>query len=226
MMATLVMVRAKNIHSVFLYLIYSSVEPEIDLASSVQSLTNAPSGNRRDAIIVSGITMLAAFVVGLTNIALVAAWPHHTQGWANVLGIASSLMAVVQYFPQIAYTYKLKQLKSFSSRTLWMQVPGSFIFALSLFFRVRWEGWSTWTVFLVTGSLQCVLLGMAIKYGDGEPNYNHHPAASDTASEILTVDNVDGTVSPRDSRAHTAGANGHHEPTERTSLLHETGRKG
>ena len=45
-----------------------------------------------------------------------------------------------------------------------IQVPGAFMFAFSLWLRVGWEGWSTWLVFVVTGVLQAVLLGLAVFY--------------------------------------------------------------
>lgn len=43
-----------------------------------------------------------------------------------------------------------------------IQVPGSFLFAFSLWLRVGWQGWSTWCVYCVTGILQGGLLTMAI----------------------------------------------------------------
>ena len=71
---------------------------------------------------------------------------------------------MVQYVPQIYFTWELGDIKSLSVITMLIQVPGSFLFAFSLWLRVSWEGWSTWLVYLVTGSLQAILLGLAITY--------------------------------------------------------------
>ena len=96
------------------------------------------------ASIVGSTTLLALLVVGITSIALVAAWPHHTQNWANLLGSIAGVLAMVQYLPQIWYTYRLGDIKSLSVITMLIQVPGSFLFAFSLWQRVSWKGWSTW----------------------------------------------------------------------------------
>jgi hypothetical protein len=45
-----------------------------------------------------------------------------------------------------------------------LQTPGSFVWAASLAARLGVEGWSTWGLFLVTGSLQGCLLAMAIYF--------------------------------------------------------------
>lgn len=58
----------------------------------------------------------------------------------------------------------MRSLASLSIITMIIQVPGAFMFAFSLWLRVGWEGWSTWLVFVVTGVLQAVLLGLAIFY--------------------------------------------------------------
>jgi uncharacterized protein with PQ loop repeat len=95
---------------------------------------------------------------------MVASFPHHTQGWANLLGTVSGVLAAIQYLPQIYYTFKIGDVKSLSIITMLIQVPGAFVFAFSLWLRVGWEGWSTWLVYVVTGILQGVLLGLAISY--------------------------------------------------------------
>jgi uncharacterized protein with PQ loop repeat len=71
---------------------------------------------------------------------------------------------MIQYLPQIRYTWKAKDVKSLSITTLVAQAPGSFLFALSLGLRVGLEGWSTWIVYVITGSLQFVLLGLAFTF--------------------------------------------------------------
>ena len=43
-----------------------------------------------------------------------------------------------------------------------IQTPGSFVWAGSLFARVGWQGWSTWFIYVVTGILQGIVLGLGI----------------------------------------------------------------
>lgn len=145
-----------------LFLIFFPTEP--DLVSSAVSITSTAPPKRRDAVVVGVATLLALLLVGITSIAMVASFPHHTQGWANLLGTVSGILAAIQYLPQIYYTFKIGDVKSLSIITMLIQVPGAFVFAFSLWLRVGWEGWSTWLVYVVTGILQGVLLGLAISY--------------------------------------------------------------
>ena len=147
---------------------------------------------------------------------MIVGWPHHTQKWANTLGIISGLLAAIQYLPQIYYTYRLKDVKSLSIITMLIQVPGAFFFAFSLWLRVGSEGWSAWAVYIITACLQSILLVMAIVYykretatgesGDGTVNKIYRHAAGTTATRAEEVDG-------------TAENNG--QPDERTALLGE-----
>lgn len=152
--------------SVFLYITFAPrEEDEVDLSSSVATLTKPPPPSRpRDPLIVGTVIGLSLFVVALTSLILVLRHPDHTQRWADLLGTVSGLLAAVQYLPQIYFTWKIKDLKSLSVGTLLIQAPGAFLFAYSLFLRVGWIGWSTWLVYIVTGLLQFVLLGMAVVF--------------------------------------------------------------
>lgn len=145
-----------------LFLIFFPTEP--DLVSSAVSITSTAPPKRRDAVVVGVATLLALLVVGIASIAMVASFPHHTQGWANFLGTVAGVLSAIQYLPQIYYTFKIGDVKSLSIVTMMIQVPGAFVFAFSLWLRVGWEGWSTWLVYVVTGILQGVLLGLAISY--------------------------------------------------------------
>ena len=133
-------------------------------AGSLTSTAARPPLSRRDALIVGSLTLTAALVVGITSTALVFAWPHHTQTWANLLGTIAGILSGIQYLPQIYYTYRLRDVKSLSVVTMLIQVPGAFLFSFSLWLRVGWEGWSTWLMFVVTGLLQGVLLALATSY--------------------------------------------------------------
>lgn len=90
--------------------------------------------------------------------------PMHLGTWANVLGIMATVLAAIQYLPQIWTTWNLGHVGSLSIPMMLIQTPGSFVWAGSLAARLGAEGWSTWGVYLVTGCLQGCLLGMGIAF--------------------------------------------------------------
>lgn len=147
-----------------LFLIFFPTEASVDLSSSTASLTKTPPPKKRDAVIVGSSMLTALFAVGIISIALVNSYPHHTQSWADTLGTIAGVLAMVQYLPQIYFTWRMGDVKSLSVVTMLIQVPGAFLFAFSLWLRVGWEGWSTWLVYIVTGVLQAIVLGLAITY--------------------------------------------------------------
>jgi len=118
----------------------------------------------RAALIVAATCVIHAVVVLFISIFFIAAQPSHLQGWANFLGIFSTVLASIQYFPQIYTTYTLKRVGSLSIPMMCIQTPGSFLWARSLAARLGKEGWSAWGIYIVTGCLQGLLLTMAIYY--------------------------------------------------------------
>jgi uncharacterized protein with PQ loop repeat len=176
-----------------LYLIYFPTEP--DLVSSAASITSIAPPKHRDAVIVGVATLLSFLIVGITSIAMVASFPHRTQGWANFLGTVAGVLAAIQYLPQIYYTFIIGDVKSLSIITMLIQVPGAFVFAFSLWLRVGWEGWSTWLVYVVTGILQGALLALAISYYLARrKNKRTEDGSISTGDEEEDIDAMDGTV--------------------------------
>ncbi|CZT25053.1 related to PQ loop repeat protein [Ramularia collo-cygni] len=182
-----------------------------DLTSSTATLTEGGKrGEGKDQLIVGGSIFIAVLIVALVSVVLVVAFPERTQTWADLLGSVSGVLAAIQYLPQIYYTWVLKDLKSLSLLTLVVQVPGAFVFAFSLWLRVGWEGWSTWLVYIVTGVLQAVLLGMALNYFSLE-RLRRSERDEHSSDEYDEDDEED------DGDQH----NGHaRSATERTALLH------
>lgn len=176
-----------------LFLIYYPTEP--DLVSSASSITSTAPPKRRDAVVVGITTLVSLLFVGITSIAMVASFPNHTLGWANFLGTVAGVLAAVQYLPQIYYTFKIGDVKSLSIITMLIQVPGAFVFAFSLWLRVGWAGWSTWLVYVVTGILQGVLLGLAISYHLARRNSKHGElSATSMPDEEEDIDGIDGAI--------------------------------
>jgi hypothetical protein len=113
---------------------------------------------------VAGICIAHATVLLILSFYFVFAAPTHLQGWANFLGIFSTVLASIQYFPQIYTTYMLKRVGSLSIPMMCIQTPGSYVWAASLAARLGPAGWSAWGVYLVTGCLQGTLLAMGIYF--------------------------------------------------------------
>jgi uncharacterized protein with PQ loop repeat len=190
-----------------LFLVFFPKQPQTDLTSSTASLSSSAPAKIRDAVIVGVATLVTLLAVGITSVVLVASFPQYTQNWADLLGSASGLMAMVQYLPQIYETWRLGDVKSLSIVTMLIQVPGAFLFAFSLWLRVSWEGWSTWLTYIVTGTLQGVLLGLAIGYYLRAKKAGKLEEERDEISgDADDVDGLDGTLDQS-------------EPHERTRLL-------
>ena len=204
---------------VLLYIVFFSATTDEaeDLSSSTASLTNASPVKRRDPLVVGSLTFTSLLVIGIVSAILVYGFPDHTQGWANFLGVVAGVLAAIQYIPQIYTTWKLKDAQSLSIVTMVIQVPGAIVFAISLWLRVGWQGWSTWTVYLVTAALQSCVLALAITYNLQKRRLEHENivVGSGYASneDHRRENGVVEPVSPSDGGAEEAISD------ERTALL-------
>lgn len=132
-------------------------------ASSHSPLSpNAPS--YRLAIIITMICVVHIFLTILICIFVIWLAPSYLFPLAAALGVTGTVLAAIQYLPQIYTTWRLQKVGSLSIPMMCIQTPGSFVWVASLAGRLGWEGWSTWGIFLVTGCLQGCLLIMAISY--------------------------------------------------------------
>jgi hypothetical protein len=126
------------------------------------------------ALIVGSLTVAHGFIVVVVTAVLATVAPQHMSLWANILGLMAAALATFQYLPQIWTTYHLKHVGSLSIPMMCIQTPGGFVFAASLFARLGWGGWSSWGTYVMTASMQGILLAMAIYYelhpqSDGPP---------------------------------------------------------
>lgn len=120
----------------------------------------------KTAVTVAVICLLHGFVIIFVSGALLLAKPHFLGQWANALGIMATILAAIQYLPQIWMTWSLGHVGSLSIPMMCIQTPGSFVWSYSLYARLGVGGWSSWGVFLVTGLLQGCLLVMALVFED------------------------------------------------------------
>lgn len=128
----------------------------------------SPQPSYRTALLVT-ITCILHFLAIFTASLLIATLaPARLQVWANALGVLATVLASIQYLPQLYTTFRLKKVGSLSIPMMCIQTPGSFVWAGSLAARVGTEGWSAWGVYVVTGCLQGVLLGMGVYFEVGE----------------------------------------------------------
>jgi hypothetical protein len=118
----------------------------------------------KTAVTVAFVCLLHGLAVIITSAALIMSRPHQLGTWANILGITATVLAAIQYLPQIWMTWHLGHVGSLSIPMMLIQTPGSFVWSGSLAARLGIEGWSTWGVFLVTGCLQGCLLAMGISF--------------------------------------------------------------
>lgn len=116
----------------------------------------------RTALLVAIICVIHALVTLVISTLILYLSPPHLQAWANILGVTATLLAGVQFIPQLFTTWRLQAVGSLSIPTMCIQTPGSFVFAGSLAKRLGSSGWSTWGIYLITGCLQGGLLGMSI----------------------------------------------------------------
>ena len=116
------------------------------------------------ALLVASLTLLHGLGVIVVTGILATVAPEKLGVWADTLGVMAALLAGVQYIPQIWMTYHIKHVGSLSIPMMCIQTPGGFVFAGSLAARYGWAGWSSWGIFVLTATMQGILLSMAIYY--------------------------------------------------------------
>jgi uncharacterized protein with PQ loop repeat len=93
-----------------------------------------------------------------------SSWREHTD-FALFLGVTGTLLAILQYAPQIYKTYRAGLVGALSLGTMIIQVPGSVLFVLSIAIRPG-VNWSSWIPYAVTGAMQGALLVSHLLRGD------------------------------------------------------------
>ncbi|QOU18725.1 hypothetical protein BRETT_001793 [Brettanomyces bruxellensis] len=88
---------------------------------------------------------------------------HGRNAYADVSGVVSLILQVVQYLPQLWTTYRIREPGTLSIPSLVIQVPGTFYWAYSLYDEAD-SKWSSYLPFFAAASLQGILLLMCIFY--------------------------------------------------------------
>ncbi|KAF7512234.1 hypothetical protein GJ744_002396 [Endocarpon pusillum] len=161
---------------------------------------DAEAPSPRTALAVTIACVVHGIITAGISLYLILAHPEVTQVWANILGIVSAVLALIQYLPQIYTTFKLKKVASLSIPMMCIQTPGGFLWAGSLAARLGPEGWSTWGVYVVTGCFQGTLLimGLYFKLKDRR----RRTAEEDDASQ-KSADHANGNPQSNDSSEQT-----------------------
>jgi uncharacterized protein with PQ loop repeat len=116
----------------------------------------------KEAVLVLALSLVFIFIAIFGSVLFAYPLNSHIRQWANFLGVLATLFAAVQYLPQIYTTYRIQSVESLSVPMMCIQTPGSFVFAASLAARLGPQGWSAWGLFILTGCMQGVLLGMSL----------------------------------------------------------------
>lgn len=135
------------------------VGPLTLVALSVQFRESGDKGNAmiRSAKIVLVTLLVSWFFVLIVND------PLANRRLATLFGLLALGVGFVQYFPQLYTTYKLKHTGSLSILMMLVQIPGGYLFALSLMLR-KDSHWSTWISVMAAASFQLTLLIMSLYY--------------------------------------------------------------
>jgi len=142
-----------------LYLMYFRLGPDAELKA-----------RRRRTRLLAWITFFL-IIFGATGLSILGGVLYYELNYtsttvaryAQVLGIASSLLMVFQWAPQIYTTWKLKSQGSLSLGMLLLQIPGALLV-------VVYQGilneadFTTWVPYLLGGMEQVVLVLMVIVY--------------------------------------------------------------
>ncbi|KAK4161051.1 hypothetical protein QBC43DRAFT_107457 [Cladorrhinum sp. PSN259] len=146
-----------------LFLVFFRYKPTQD-PDNEELVEDGDQPSWQTALLVASLTLLHGLIVIVVTGVLSTTAKQHLGTWANLLGVMAALLAAVQYIPQIYTTYRLKHVGSLSIPMMCIQTPGGYLFAGSLAVRLGLAGWSSWGIFLLTATMQGILLYMAIYY--------------------------------------------------------------
>jgi uncharacterized protein with PQ loop repeat len=94
----------------------------------------------------------SSFFIAVTTLFLTIPPPPHNpfpvedvDAWATVLGVTASVLAAIQYVPQLLHTYQSKLVGTLGIPMMAIQTPGGLFIVASILFRpgIKWTGTPT-----------------------------------------------------------------------------------
>ncbi|EPX74735.1 CTNS domain-containing protein [Schizosaccharomyces octosporus yFS286] len=107
--------------------------------------------------------LLGIFAWGLCICILSATVLTYNMAWAAFLGFSASFCAIVQYVPQFISTIRHKSHGALSIPMMVVQTPGGFLIGY-LLSRLPGTNWTSYMMYVVSASLQAVLLSLCFYY--------------------------------------------------------------
>ena len=160
-----------TLYSLFLFLLFfpratllAPPAKPTTAATSSPKQTESQQPSFRTAIAVFILCIFHAFAILFLSILITSLHPKAVPFWAYFLGVFGTVLAAIQFLPQIYTTWRLQAVGSLSIPMMCIQTPGSFVWVGSLSARLGWQGWSTWGIYAVTGVLQGSLLVMGVTF--------------------------------------------------------------
>jgi uncharacterized protein with PQ loop repeat len=185
-----------NYNSLLLFIIFF---PRASAFVPPEDVKTRPS--YRTALTVTFIAIVHAIVLTIINIVVTWKAPEYLQGYANALGLCGALLTSIQYFPQLWTTWKMKRIGSLSIPMMCIQTPGGFLWSASLAARLGWAGWSAWGIYLITATMQGILLIMGVTF-----ELKHKRNKKDSVDSETTSVSGDTIAEPQDEQTPLLGS--------------------
>lgn len=134
-------------------------------------------------------------------LSLLTIFNHNLTPFADLLGLVSTTMALIQFFPQLIKTYNIKHAGTLSIPSMLIQTPGGFFWSYSMYSQPN-SNWSTYLPFLTSAFLQATLLIMCLYF-----QFTRNTDLDELATDIAIINEN------RRSQQHTNSNN------EQTPLL-------
>ncbi|ETI22046.1 hypothetical protein G647_06117 [Cladophialophora carrionii CBS 160.54] len=206
----------------FMYVYYSEEEADAEIHGRRASISGPDRTFRRAARAIRVLIVACgfAFIVLLVSAIILHRFPWVAQTWADILGVAVAVFACVQWVPQVRTTYHLGHLGSLSPLSLCLMAPYTWIFGINMIIRVGLAGWSAWIVYVLVGTMQIILIVMAICF-----TVRDRRLAKEGKQHCATPAHLEGWAADNFTRPRTGSmmshAHSHLAPDERRPLLHQ-----
>ncbi|KAK4539336.1 hypothetical protein LTR36_000767 [Oleoguttula mirabilis] len=206
-----------------MYVYYSEEEADDEIYGRRHSVSGPDRTFRRAhrAYIILIAACAFAFSILLVSAVIQNRFPWYSQNWADVLGVAVTVFAAIQWIPQTWTTWHLGHLGSLSLTSLCLSAPFTWIFGVNMMIRVGIKGWSVWIVYVLVGTMQLLLVAMGIYFIVRERNKVEDTTAASVAPEYEHFEDWHLSIGRSRSRTQSmvSYAQSNMAPDERRPLL-------